>query len=139
TWIAVHPNIPYPNDRAVIVALRNARTMVIALIAPEFIVLAAMRQWLASRDIAERYRRKYGWAKTHGFFYLMGGFMLYNGGERSGVLQETASRVFSINLRQINPHRSKLYNIFCVWPCLFIILHLQPHKIPTNIPAEPTA
>src|ERR1700691_4954496 len=55
-WVALHPNIPSPGDSPLRIALRRAKLMVMALIAPELIVLWAMRQWLVSRRLADKYR-----------------------------------------------------------------------------------
>ena len=49
TWIALHPNIPGPDDSSLEIAFRGVKLMVIALIAPELVVQWAMRQWLVSQ------------------------------------------------------------------------------------------
>ncbi|KAF9457622.1 hypothetical protein BDZ94DRAFT_1338539 [Collybia nuda] len=76
TWVAIHPNIPAIADTVTTVALRRAGVMLCGLIAPEIIILWAMRQWYSARKIAQRHREQ-GWTTTHGFFLQMGGFMLY--------------------------------------------------------------
>ncbi|KAK7440611.1 hypothetical protein VKT23_016959 [Stygiomarasmius scandens] len=48
-----------------------------ALIAPELVVIWALRQWLASRWLAKEYA-DLGWKQVHGFFAIMGGFVLYD-------------------------------------------------------------
>jgi len=55
-WVALHPNIPSPDDSPLRIAIRRAKLMAMALIAPELIVLWAMRQWLVSRRLAAKYR-----------------------------------------------------------------------------------
>ncbi|TDL16980.1 hypothetical protein BD410DRAFT_754858 [Rickenella mellea] len=78
TWVAVHPNVPAPYESDIVIRLRRCGIMIMALIAPELLILWAMRQWLVSRKLAKKYHAK-GWTQTHGFFALMGGFMLYDG------------------------------------------------------------
>ncbi|KAF8581885.1 hypothetical protein K439DRAFT_1392285 [Ramaria rubella] len=73
TWVAIHPNIPGLDEGRFRIALRRLGMFVVALIAPELVVAWAMRQWLAARKIAKQHR---GWSQTHGFFALMGGFIL---------------------------------------------------------------
>ena len=57
-WVALHPNIPSLDDSPLRIALRRAKLMVMAMIAPELIVLWSMRQWLVSRKLAnsDKYR-----------------------------------------------------------------------------------
>ncbi|EEB96534.1 hypothetical protein MPER_04319, partial [Moniliophthora perniciosa FA553] len=52
--------------------------MFIALIAPELIILWAMRQWYSAQKIARKYK-EFHWSKSHAFLVLMGGFTLYRG------------------------------------------------------------
>ncbi|KDQ49771.1 hypothetical protein JAAARDRAFT_200602 [Jaapia argillacea MUCL 33604] len=49
-----------------------------ALIAPELLVVWSMKQWLVARRLAKKHQDR-NWTKTHGFFALMGGFMLVDG------------------------------------------------------------
>ncbi|KDQ62098.1 hypothetical protein JAAARDRAFT_189471 [Jaapia argillacea MUCL 33604] len=98
TWIAIHPNIPNPEDSSFRIALRRAHIMLVALIAPELITIVAARQWLDARRLAQAYRvgsyklfrqwkfaplyllsADYGWTQSHAFFALMGGFMFFDG------------------------------------------------------------
>ncbi|KAF5366387.1 hypothetical protein D9758_009776 [Tetrapyrgos nigripes] len=76
-WTSIHPNIPPINEGRVKSFLRRTGITVLALIAPELIVIWALRQWLVSRQIAREYRGL-GWEQVHGFFAIMGGFMLYD-------------------------------------------------------------
>jgi len=53
--------------------------MMMALIAPEMVIIWALRQWLAARKLANSKKyKKYGWTPTHGFFAVMGGFKFYD-------------------------------------------------------------
>ncbi|TDL15019.1 hypothetical protein BD410DRAFT_856986 [Rickenella mellea] len=78
TWVAIHPNIPAPYESSLEIGLRRLGIVIMALIAPEIIILLAMRQWIASRRLAKEHHSE-GWTQTHGFVALMGGFMLFNG------------------------------------------------------------
>ncbi|KIK53942.1 hypothetical protein GYMLUDRAFT_49114 [Collybiopsis luxurians FD-317 M1] len=84
TWVSVHPNVPGPDDSSWKVLRRKIGLMIIALIAPEMLVLWAARQWFAARKLSERYP---GWTRTHAFFALMGGFALYEGKKCISVLR----------------------------------------------------
>ncbi|KAF5308981.1 hypothetical protein D9758_018415 [Tetrapyrgos nigripes] len=101
-WVAIHPNIPrkfdddgdedvsdseYPGVHSAVVTLQNILFMLLALIVPELIIMWAMRQWLAARAIARKYK-KYNWTKTHGFFVVMGGFALYDGDKFLHTLED---------------------------------------------------
>ncbi|KAG6865586.1 hypothetical protein C0991_001135 [Blastosporella zonata] len=113
TWIAIHPNIPAPSERPI---ARKLKIFVLALIAPELIVLWALRQWLSSRKLARKYkglinklswgcgysadpliRPDYGWTQTHGFFAIMGGFQIYNE-------SDTSKRVRPLDPDDIEPY-----------------------------------
>ncbi|THU93039.1 hypothetical protein K435DRAFT_967452 [Dendrothele bispora CBS 962.96] len=91
TWVAIHPNIPRhfelhlddPDEIEDSFTISGARvfaqdviTMLLSLLAPELIVLWALRQWFAARLIAKKYSED-GWTKTHGHFLIMGGFTLF--------------------------------------------------------------
>ncbi|RDB27421.1 hypothetical protein Hypma_004303 [Hypsizygus marmoreus] len=77
TWLAIHPNVPHPSDSMTRVYLRRLQTVLMALIAPELIILWAARQWIFANKLSKKFC-KYGWTQTHGFFALMGGFMLWS-------------------------------------------------------------
>ncbi|KAG2129166.1 uncharacterized protein EDB93DRAFT_1234459 [Suillus bovinus] len=74
-YSAIHPNIPSPKDSLVVILWRRLGIMMMALIAPELIVIWAVRQWISARHA------NYTWTHTHSFFMLMGGFMLYVDGK----------------------------------------------------------
>ena len=56
TWLAIHPNIPAPNDSFIRVKLRRMLLMGVGLLAPELIILWAMRQQAIARHLAELYK-----------------------------------------------------------------------------------
>ncbi|KAG6820555.1 hypothetical protein H0H93_015440 [Arthromyces matolae] len=72
TWLAVHPNVPLAGER---LFTRRLKIFGLALIAPELIVLWAIRQWVSSRKLARKYKY-FGWTQAHGFFAIMGGFQV---------------------------------------------------------------
>jgi len=45
SWVAVHPNLPHPDDSKVKKNLRRIELMFWAIITPELIIYWAMRQW----------------------------------------------------------------------------------------------
>ncbi|TDL15014.1 hypothetical protein BD410DRAFT_685404, partial [Rickenella mellea] len=75
TWVAIHPNVPAPYESTFEIGLRRFGIVIMALIAPELVIIWAMRQWLVSRRLARKHQ-SHGWTQAHGFFALMGGFML---------------------------------------------------------------
>ncbi|KIK51383.1 hypothetical protein GYMLUDRAFT_394703 [Collybiopsis luxurians FD-317 M1] len=74
TWASVHPNVPAPDEGSKKVFRRKIGLMIMALIAPEMLVLWAARQWFAAKKLSKGYK---GWTRTHSFFALMGGVALY--------------------------------------------------------------
>jgi len=59
--------------------------MVIALIAPEVVVVWAMRQCWVARRLAQVHENR-GWTQCHGFFAIMGGFTLSKDSKASRIL-----------------------------------------------------
>ena len=54
TWSSVHPNIPGPDEGWWEVTWRRIELMLWGLIAPEFILIWAMRQWRGARHITQK-------------------------------------------------------------------------------------
>ena len=54
TWLALHLNIPAPDDGLFKIAFRKVGTMILVVLAPEFVVLWAVRQFFSARRIAKR-------------------------------------------------------------------------------------
>ncbi|KDR77186.1 hypothetical protein GALMADRAFT_434880 [Galerina marginata CBS 339.88] len=104
TWVSVHPNIPPSEESWWKSSMRRFELMFWGLIAPEMIILWAMRQWYSAREIAKKYEG-HGWTKTHAYFVQMGGFTLLEKGERPRVLfpeeMESLLRIGLIDLPQI--------------------------------------
>ncbi|KAG2352516.1 hypothetical protein BDR07DRAFT_1343938 [Suillus spraguei] len=70
---AIHTNIPSPEHSPNDLLVRRLGIMMMALMAPELIVIWAMRQYFSTHHNM--------WTQTHSFFVLMGGFMLYVDGK----------------------------------------------------------
>ncbi|KAJ7145197.1 hypothetical protein C8R43DRAFT_890814, partial [Mycena crocata] len=69
-WISVHPNVPPPDQSCLALLCHKLQIMLIAAIAPEFLVFFAARQYFAA---------ELGVSKMHGFFVAMGGFVSLDG------------------------------------------------------------
>ncbi|CAK5278648.1 unnamed protein product [Mycena citricolor] len=70
-WVSVHPNVPPSNQGAIRAFWSRLKIMLIAVIAPEIVVVFAARQFLAARQFAN----EHGVSMAHGFFFAMGGFV----------------------------------------------------------------
>ncbi|THU93052.1 hypothetical protein K435DRAFT_670906 [Dendrothele bispora CBS 962.96] len=101
TWVAIHPNIPRLFDKwedheikdsftisGARAFAQDVITMILSLLAPELIILWALRQWFAARKIAKKYS-KYGWTETHSHFLIMGGFALFEDGKYMYTLEDS--------------------------------------------------
>jgi hypothetical protein len=89
----VHPNVPAPNQSRLALFWRRLKMMLIAVIAPEIMVGFAARQFFAARELSKgeladfstfRHlmfvsRTEFGFSRTHGFFFCMGGFVSSTG------------------------------------------------------------
>ncbi|KAF8657423.1 hypothetical protein AX16_002220 [Volvariella volvacea WC 439] len=74
TYISMHHNIPDQNDSPATVMWLKLRTTFYALVAPEMVIMWALRQRIMAGRIAEHNKHR-GWTRTHGFFVQMGGLM----------------------------------------------------------------
>ncbi|ESK83067.1 hypothetical protein Moror_16931, partial [Moniliophthora roreri MCA 2997] len=91
TWVAIHPNIPHVGTHSAVVVYKNIQLMIIAILAPEIMILWAMRQWYSAKAIAKQFK-KYGWGMSHAFFVIMGGFALCDGDTFCGYLWENQDK-----------------------------------------------
>ncbi|KAG2132692.1 uncharacterized protein EDB93DRAFT_1255111 [Suillus bovinus] len=67
-YSAIHPNIPSPKGRGYPYILwRQLGTMMLALIAPELIVIWAMRQWFSAQEVTKQFEhfKKSGYPKVY--------------------------------------------------------------------------
>ncbi|OAX37860.1 hypothetical protein K503DRAFT_692597 [Rhizopogon vinicolor AM-OR11-026] len=80
-WTAVHPNIPGVHEGKGTAMYRRICLIITALLAPEFMITWAARQFFSARQATKDFNaRGYQWTATHGFFAWMGGFRLYVNG-----------------------------------------------------------
>ncbi|KAF5356584.1 hypothetical protein D9758_008199 [Tetrapyrgos nigripes] len=100
TWLAIHPNIPSPNDSRFRILMRRAMIMGVAILVPEYTTVWAFRQWRTARLVRKAMSYRSEWTISHSFFLTMGGFMLVDGkGQRvrpllvDDVLQSTALKL----------------------------------------------
>ncbi|KAK1230079.1 hypothetical protein PQX77_006853 [Marasmius sp. AFHP31] len=80
-WASIHPNVPdvehvHP-ETDIGNLLNQAVIMVVAFLAPELIMLWAMRQRFMAKQVADKFQ-KYRWTKAHGFLCIMKGIALYD-------------------------------------------------------------
>ncbi|KAE9390353.1 hypothetical protein BT96DRAFT_345755 [Gymnopus androsaceus JB14] len=103
TWTAVHPNVPAYNASHSRLLGNRVKILVVALIAPELIVIWAASQLFYSKRAIKRLRRFSpcsDWTMTHGMFLVMGGFMLTDpSGKHLGVLLD--NNLESLMLRKL--------------------------------------
>ncbi|KAF8642441.1 hypothetical protein AX16_009495 [Volvariella volvacea WC 439] len=74
TYISMHHNIPDQNDSWAKLMWIKMRMTFYALIAPEIIIMWAIRQRIMAGRIAQKNKHR-GWTRTHGFFVQMGGLV----------------------------------------------------------------
>ncbi|KIJ29268.1 hypothetical protein M422DRAFT_269341 [Sphaerobolus stellatus SS14] len=95
SWLAVHPNIPSPDEKAWWIYWRSFKLMFWATVAPEYVTIWAWRQLRGARRVAKEVRKLarkqkclHGttWTPVHGHFLQMGGFLLYENGAKSRIL-----------------------------------------------------
>ena len=55
TWVAAHPNIPGPGFTRQTVFWHHVRLVAVAIIAPEAVIMWAARQWIAARELRDKY------------------------------------------------------------------------------------
>ncbi|KAK0476270.1 hypothetical protein EDD18DRAFT_168649 [Armillaria luteobubalina] len=106
TWLAVHPNVPGFNltkegsiwgifDRPTIMcSLERLKLMLIAILAPEFMVGWAIRQFLVARKVRAYSSKDHELKLVHGFFVSMGGF--YYGKEKRIVTLTDVPKVLEL-------------------------------------------
>ncbi|KAF8647844.1 hypothetical protein AX16_006512 [Volvariella volvacea WC 439] len=94
TYVSIHHNIPGQNSSSMRVTWGKVKTSFYALLAPEVVIMWALRQRIVAERIALFHRRELpssfsrergvdsqtpldrGWTRTHGFFVQMGGLMV---------------------------------------------------------------
>ncbi|KAF8660452.1 hypothetical protein AX16_001632 [Volvariella volvacea WC 439] len=99
TYISTHHNIPDQSDSMIKITLLKLQTMLCAIMAPEAVVLWALRQRIAAGRIAEENKDR-GWTRTHGFFVQMGGLVQQI--EREGEITYQVVGVTTPGKRHVN-------------------------------------
>ncbi|KAF8878998.1 hypothetical protein CPB84DRAFT_1852236 [Gymnopilus junonius] len=81
------PQPSSPKRMAIYVSLRaHLAIMGYLLLAPEMVIIWVARQYIAVLEISQRHSDR-GWTKTHAFFLVMGGFMLYENNQPIRTLE----------------------------------------------------
>ncbi|KAG1886611.1 hypothetical protein F4604DRAFT_1646303 [Suillus subluteus] len=105
TWTSIHPNIPSPHETTFRVTRRRAGVMLAALVGPELVILWAMRQFFHAGNVAKKFNDTLFKDETHGFFAMMGGFMLYYNDEPHHTLAPDELLDFILSGR-VNRHQT---------------------------------
>ncbi|KIJ14013.1 hypothetical protein PAXINDRAFT_13134 [Paxillus involutus ATCC 200175] len=85
-WKSSFPNITHEKKWYKVVLYRVALGLV-ALVTPEITAVRAFLEWREAGKIKENFSNR-GWTRAHGFFALMGGFLLQDGTRRK-LLKDT--------------------------------------------------
>lgn len=77
-WVMLHLNIPAEKDGKRTIFLRKTKWFILAMLAPELLLLFAGGQWAAARRSVDEMRdlQMKDWTMSHGFYAESGGFML---------------------------------------------------------------
>ncbi|KAJ7595433.1 hypothetical protein C8J56DRAFT_383337 [Mycena floridula] len=75
TWVAIHPNIPGPDEGMMYPLARRFALMLAMILVPELVILWAMRQWFCAYKVSKEWKEE-GITMAHGFFISMGGFII---------------------------------------------------------------
>ncbi|KAF5371524.1 hypothetical protein D9757_010367 [Collybiopsis confluens] len=156
TWVSVHPNVPGPNEGSTVNRLwAKTKLMIIALIAPELVLMWAVRQWYAARELTKGvcvvcgedasilcafefdhqvYR---GWTKTHAFFALMGGFALYEGDNHVTVLRFVPARLQDQPVEEYEEAKQEILDAFKPHPS--IVTHSSINMTFGGLPSDHAA
>jgi len=93
-WVMLHLNVPARDDSNWTLFLRRTRWLVVAVLAPELVMLFASGQWAsAKRSVSEMNASGFKeWSMVHAFYADSGGF----------VLQAKNSAPFPITAKQVH-------------------------------------
>ena len=77
-WVMLHLNVPAEKDSEIVILARKAKWFVMAMLAPELLMLFAGGQWAAARRSVDDMRAigAQGWTMIHAFHAESGGFLL---------------------------------------------------------------
>lgn len=92
-WVMLHLNVPAEHDTGRTIFFRKLRWFILAILAPELLMLFAAGQWAsAKRSVKDMAELRAGeWTMVHAFYADSGGFML----------QASDSNPFPVTARQI--------------------------------------
>jgi hypothetical protein len=92
-WVMLHLNVPAKEDGILTLFIRRMRWLVLALLAPELLMLFASGQWAsAKRSVDDMVSLGYeNWSMIHAFYADSGGF----------VFKARESRAFPVTAKQI--------------------------------------
>ncbi|KAF8998818.1 hypothetical protein BDQ17DRAFT_1502277 [Cyathus striatus] len=94
TWVAIHPNVPDPNEEDWKPLWRRLKIMYWSFLAPELVLTWAFRQYVGARMILHQHKGPgRSWTMKHAHFLQMGGFHLRSK-EYTGVLDPKKFNVF---------------------------------------------
>lgn len=79
--------MPGPEDSQWAVVRRRLMIMGYLLLAPEFVIMWAARQYFDAKKVTKRFSSRPGWTRTHSYFLIMGGFTLYEHGDPLRILE----------------------------------------------------
>ncbi|KAF5318141.1 hypothetical protein D9619_012229 [Psilocybe cf. subviscida] len=87
-WVCIHPNIPHPDASNWHIRRHRGLLMLCGLVAPELIVLWALRQWMGARYVVRKMQEGgvSGFTMVHGYFMQMGGFVQNDSGHGARVI-----------------------------------------------------
>ncbi|KIJ08018.1 hypothetical protein PAXINDRAFT_89486, partial [Paxillus involutus ATCC 200175] len=107
TWNTIHPPVVF-HQRWYIAAARQAHFVYLALLIPELLIGTVSLSYIQTdnRPDERRNASDYQWTRTHGFFALMGGFVLQDGTRRT-VLRTRGDLHRLKDKRIINPTITK--------------------------------
>src|SRR5271156_3570535 len=93
-WVMLHLNVPAESDTLWTLYLRKAKWLLLALLAPELLMLFASGQWAsAKRSVTDMEQLGVAnWSMVHAFYADSGGFML----------RSPDSPHFPINAKQVH-------------------------------------
>ncbi|KAF8059243.1 hypothetical protein FPV67DRAFT_1634143 [Lyophyllum atratum] len=88
SWASIHPNVPPRHIKWWGMVWRRVEYMIWTVLAPELMILWAMRQYVGAWKLAGQFEgvKLKSWSTTHGHFFQMGGYLLYEGATPRQVL-----------------------------------------------------
>ncbi|KAF8217361.1 hypothetical protein K438DRAFT_1954222 [Mycena galopus ATCC 62051] len=98
TWVAVHPNVPPPDQSRFALLWGRLKMMFFGIIAPELMVGFAARQYLGSRELST----EFGFSRIQSFFVCMGGFVSLTGNPIASKEQLRDSVELQEDIRNVN-------------------------------------